>query len=70
MKFWVIGDFHDDTRRLIGSPNGFDEREAAENRLAEIVSGHIKKHHVDYSLIEAADLQEVQNKGILLMGYP
>jgi len=69
-KHWLVGDFHDDTCRLIGSPNGFLNPEDAEARKQEILGSQSKPHHVSYRIVIAANLAELEAQNILLMGYP
>jgi hypothetical protein len=71
MKYWVTGDFNDQTTRLVGSPNGFlEEEEEADGRITELLAQQNKPHHVTYAVVEAADIAELEEKNILLMGYP
>ena len=37
--------------RLVGAPNDFAERAAADARIVEIKAGQTKEHKVDYSVI-------------------
>lgn len=64
--FWVVGEFFDDTKRLLGQPNCFEDRVLAENRVKEILSGQNKPHHVDYDIYEAENLEALARQGVLI----
>lgn len=70
MKYWVVGEFYDDTVRLLGGENGFAEEKLAQARIDEILAGQLKPHHVDYAILEAENLAELTKQGVLTMGYP
>ena len=64
--FWVIGEFYDGTKRLLGQPNSFNLRSLAEERIKEILDGQNKPHHVDYDIYEAENLEALVRLGVLI----
>jgi hypothetical protein len=64
--FWPVGDFHDDTTRLLGRHfNGFSTSAEAQAVIDKLLVQQHKSHHVSYRVAEYASLAELQANGVL-----
>ena len=49
MRYWPVGDFHDDTTRVLGGHiSGFLKSSEAQLVIDEILKQQLKPHHVSY----------------------
>jgi hypothetical protein len=64
--YWPVGDFHDDTTRLLGRNfNGFSNPDEAQAVIDGLLKQQHKPHHVSYRVAEYASFAELQANGVL-----
>lgn len=65
--FWPVGDFHDNTTRLLGKNiSGFLTQVEAEAVIDDILSQQLKPHHVSYRVAEYTSFSQLCESGVLL----
>jgi macrodomain Ter protein organizer (MatP/YcbG family) len=66
MMYWPVGDFYDDTTRLLGiNFNGFSNRDEAQAVIDELLAQQHKPHHVSYRVVQYMSFAELQENGVL-----
>jgi hypothetical protein len=67
MMFWPVGDYYDNTTRLVGgSFDGYESMTEAQVVIDQILSGQRKHHHVVYRIESAESLKALENSGVLV----
>ncbi len=67
MRYWPVGDFHDDTVRVLGvALAGYEDPREAAAVIASILRQQTKPHHVSYRVEAAEDLTALMAKGVLV----
>jgi hypothetical protein len=64
MPWFAVGDFHDNTTRLLCTVNGYDTEAKAQARIVAILAKQHKPHHVSYRHVEAASWQVLEMSGV------
>lgn len=65
--FWPVGDFHDDTTRLLGGAlDGFSSADDAQTVIDDVLKQQRKPHHVSYRVAEYPTLAALQANGVLV----
>lgn len=69
MRYWPVGDFYDNTTRVLDDPDcvsGFETWEEADAVIQKILTRQRKPHHVTYRVESAIGLAELQMRGVLV----
>jgi hypothetical protein len=67
MMFWPVGDYYDNTTRLVGgSFAGYESETRAQAVIDKILSGQRKPHHVVYRVESADSLKSLEESGVLV----
>lgn len=65
--FWPVGDFYDDTTRLLGGVlSGFASADDAQAFIDDVLKQQRKPHHVSYRVAEYPSLAALQASGALV----
>jgi hypothetical protein len=65
--YWPVGDFHDETTRLLGGHiHGFESRVEAQAVIGQILDQQRKPHHVSYRVAEYVSFAEFKASGVIL----
>ena len=65
--YWPVGDFHDETTRVLGGYiDGFSTQAAAKVVIDKILTQQHKPHHVSYRVAEYTSLTELRANGVLV----
>lgn len=67
MIYWPVGDYYDNTTRLIGEWSaGFESEESAQAVIDKLLRKQSKPHHVVYRVESANSLEALQSTGVLV----
>ena len=69
MRFWPVGDFFDNTTRLVVEPDcvsGFATEAEADAVIKKILAQQRKPHHVTYRVESALNLGALKTSGVLI----
>jgi len=65
--YWPVGDFHDETTRLLGGHiQGFQSHAEAQAVIDQILSQQVKPHHVSYRVAEYPSFAKFKATGVIL----
>ena len=64
IRYFTVGDFYDDTTRLLCPLTGYADEVAAKVRMDEILAQQRKPHHVEYRIMEARSWRELEALGV------
>ncbi len=67
LKFWPVGDFHDNTTRVLGGClEGYEKAAEAQAVIDDILKHQSKPHHVTYRVESAVSISELKATGVLV----